>query len=152
MKTTRNLWPFGIITAFALFFVGMASVVVIAATHREHLVSDSYYEQELNFQRQIDSADRAKKSGAGIAYDATKDSVVITLPVAQLAQKVSGTIELYRPSEPKLDREFLLEPKADGTQTFDVSKLAGGLWSVRVKWVAGGENYFLEQKITFVGK
>ena len=152
MKTTRNLWPFGIITAFALFFVGMASVVVIAATHREHLVSDSYYEQELNFQHQIDSADRAKKSGAGIAYDATKDSVVITLPVAQLAHKVSGTIELYRPSEPKLDREFLLEPKADGTQTLNISQLAGGLWSVRVKWVAGGENYFLEQKITFVGK
>ena len=152
MKTTRNLWPFGIITAFALFFVGMASVVVIAATHREHLVSESYYEQELNFQRQIDGADRAKKSGAGIAYDATKASVVITLPVAQLAQKVSGTIELYRPSEPKLDREFALEPEADGTQAFDVSKLAGGPWSVRVKWVAGAENFSLEQKIIVVGK
>ena len=152
MKPTRNLWPFGIITAFALFFVGMASVVVIAATHREHLVSESYYEQELNFQRQIDSADRAKKCGAGIAYDSTKNSVVITLPVVQLAQKASGTIELYRPSEPKLDREFLLEPKADGTQAFDVSKLAGGLWSVRIKWVADAENYFLEQKITVVGK
>jgi len=152
MKTTRNLWPFGIITAFALFFVGMASVVVIAATHREHLVSESYYEQELNFQRQIDSADRAKKCGAGIAYDSTKNSVVITLPVVQLAQKASGTIELYRPSEPKLDREFLLEPKADGTQAFDVSNLAGGLWSVRVKWIAGGENFFLEQKITVAGK
>jgi hypothetical protein len=152
MKTTRNLWPFGIITAFALFFVGMASVVVIAATHREHLVSESYYEQELNFQRQIDGADRAKKSGASMVYDATKDSVVITLPVAQLAHKVSGTIELYRPSEPKLDREFLLEPKADGTQTLNISQLAAGLWLVRVKWVAGAENYFLEQKITVVGK
>ena len=73
--------------------------------------------------------------------------LMLALPAAQLAQKFSGTIELYRPSEPKLDREFQLEPKADGTQTLDVSKLASGLWLVRAKWNAAGEDYFLEQKI-----
>ena len=152
MNSTRNLWPFGIIAAFVLFFAGMATVVVIAATHREHLVNDNYYEQELKFQNQIDGGSRAKKSGASIVYDSASDSVVITLPAAQLAQKFSGTIELYRPAEPKLDREFLLEPKADGTQRLNVSKLAAGLWLVRVKWVAGGENYFLEQKINLAAK
>ncbi len=152
MNSTRNLWPFGIIAAFVLFFAGMATVVVIAATHREHLVNDNYYEQELKFQNQIDGGSRAKKSGASIVYDSASDSVVITLPAAQLAQKFSGTIELYRPSEPKLDREFLLEPKADGTHRLNVSKLVAGLWLVRVKWVAGGEDYFLEQKITIAAK
>ena len=148
MKTTRNLWPRGIIAAFVLFFCGLVTVVVIASAHREYLVSGNYYEQEIKFQDQIDGAGRAQKSGATIAYDATKGIVVITLPVVRLASKLYGTIELYRPSEPKLDREFLLEPRADGTQALNVSRLAAGLWRVRVKWVAGGENYFLEQKIT----
>jgi hypothetical protein len=147
MKTTRNFWPLGIFTAFGLFFVGMASVVVIAATHRDHLVNDNYYEQELKFQSQIDNAARTQKSGATIAYDDANRSIVLSLPVAQLAQKFSGVINLYRPAEPKLDREFLLEPRADGTQTLNVSQLAAGLWLARVKWNAGGENYFLEQKI-----
>ena len=31
MKTKKNFWPLGIIVTFALFFIGMASVVVIAA-------------------------------------------------------------------------------------------------------------------------
>lgn len=148
METTRNLWPLGIFTAFGLFFAGMASVVVIAATHRDHLVSDNYYEQELKFQNQIDSAARTGKSGATIAFDAAKSSLFIALPAAQLAQKFSGTIELYRPSAAKLDCNFLLEPRPDGTQMLDVSQLAGGLWLVRVKWNAGGQDYFLEQKIT----
>ena len=152
MNTTRNFWPLGIFTAFGLFFAGMASVIVIAATHRDHLVNDHYYEQELKFQSQIDSAERAQKSGAAIAYDSSSSSVVVTLPVAQLAQKVSGTIDLYRPSEPKLDREFPLEPRADGKQTLNVSQFAAGLWLVRAQWNAGGQNYFLEQKITVVGK
>ena len=147
MKTTRNLWPLGIFVAFGLFFAGMATVVVIASTHREHLVSANYYEQELKFQGRIDSAERAQKSGAAIAYDSSSSSVVVTLPVSQLAQKFSGVIELFRPSEPKLDREFHLVPKADGTQTLDVSKLAAGLWLLRVKWSADGQDYFLEQKI-----
>jgi hypothetical protein len=152
MNTKRNLWPLGIFVTFGVFFAGMATVVVIAATHREYLVNDNYYEQELKFQAQIESVARTQKSGATITCDSTNDLVVITLPVAQLAQKFSGTIELYRPSEPKLDCEFLLEPKSDGTQTLNVSQLAAGLWSVRVKWVADGKNYFLEQKITVAGK
>ena len=147
MNTNRNLWPLGIFTAFGLFFAGMASVVVIAATHRDHLVNDNYYEQELKFQSQIDSSARTQKSGATITYDAGSSSVVIALPAAQLAQKFSGEINFYRPSEPKLDRAFTLEPKTDGTQTLDVSQLATGLWLVRAKWNAGGETYFLEQKI-----
>jgi len=147
MKTDRNLWPLGLFIVFALFFAGMASVVVIAATHRDHLVREDYYEQELKFQAQIDSADRTQKSGATLAYDAGTGVVAITLPAAHLAQKCSGIIQLYRPSEPRLDREFSLTPKVDGTQALDVSKLTAGLWIVRVKWNAAGEKYLLEQKI-----
>jgi hypothetical protein len=151
MKTTRNLWPLGLVVTFVLFFCGMATVVFIAATHREDLVSDNYYEQELKYQNQIDASARAQKSGAAIACDSAETAVVIRLPAAQMAQNLSGTIEFYRPSAPGLDRELPLTPRADGTQTLDVSKFAAGLWRVRVKWVAAGENYFLERKITVAG-
>ena len=152
MKTNRNLWPFGIIAAFGLFFIGMASVVVIASTHREHLVNPNYYEQELKFQGQIDATARAQKSGANLLYDPAAGKVVITLPAAQLAQNFSGTMTLYRANAPELDREFLLQPRADGTQTFDVSKLAPGPWRFRAAWVADGNNYFLEEKIIVTGR
>lgn len=148
MKTNRNLWPLGIFAAFGLFFIGMASVVVIASTHREHLVSDNYYEQELKFQGQIDANARARKSGAMIADDTSSGAVVVSLPKFQLAQKLAGTIKFYRPSSPALDREIPLAPHSDGTQTVDVSRFATGPWLVRLEWSAGGEAYFLEQKIT----
>jgi nitrogen fixation protein FixH len=130
----------------------MACVVGIAATHREHLVNANYYEQELEFQGRIDAAARAQKSGATLVYDVAGRQLGITLPAAQLAQTFSGTIELYRPSAPELDREFSLTPKAGGSQVLDVSGLAAGLWLVRVKWSAGGEDYFLEQKFILTAK
>lgn len=152
MKMKLNPWPLGLYTAFGLFFVGMAAFVVVAATHREHLVNENYYEQEIKFQSQIDGAARAQQSGVAIVFDSVKGTLVIALPTAQLAQNFSGSVELYRPSAPNLDQQIKLEPKADGTQLLDVSKLAAGSWVVRAKWNSGGENYFIEQKIAVARK
>ena len=147
MKSGKNFWPLGVVIIFVLFFIGMASVVIIAATHREHLVNANYYEQELKFQTQIDAASRAQKSGARLDYNVVGRQILITLPPVLLADRFCGTVELYRPSAPEFDRELPLAPKSDGTQSIDASKLAPGPWLVRVKWNAGGEAYFLEQKI-----
>ena len=152
MKTNFNPWPYGIVLFFVLLICGLAGVVVIAATHRDSMVSESYYEQELRFQTRIDSAARAQKCGAQVQLETTTGAdarrLVVRLPVEQVARHCSGVIEFYRPSSPALDREFPLTPAADGTQAVDVAGLAAGLWAVRVKWTAGGEEYFLEQKIT----
>jgi len=148
MKTSRNPWPWGIAIFFVLIFVALMGVVVIAVSHRDSLVSENYYEQELKYQGQIDTVARTQASGAQLAFDAATGVVGIQLPVAQLAQKFSGTIELYRPAAPDLDRQFPLTPDAAGAQTLDLSKLTPGLWVVRVKWNAAGADYFLEQKIT----
>lgn len=146
MKT--NYWPYGIIAAFVVFFCGLTTAVVIAATHHETMVSDNYYEQELTFQDHINAVARAVRCGAAITGDAAAGNVLIRLPAAQLGQKFSGTIELYRPSEPALDRAYPFTPQADGTQSLNVSRLATGLWVVRARWNAGGDTYYLEQKIT----
>jgi hypothetical protein len=146
MKTTRNLWPLGIIGAFVFLFLGIATVIVIAATHRDSLVSDNYYENELKFQTQIDGASRAKAAGAAVAYDAATGQLVIDVPAGQLAQTFSGTIDLYRPSASTLDRQCRFEPGPDGRQRLDVSKLVSGPWLARVTWAAGGQNYFIELK------
>jgi nitrogen fixation protein FixH len=147
MKTRFNPWPCGIIIFFVLLFCGLATVVVIASTHRESLVNENYYEQELKFQNQIDAAARAKNSGATINYDAAAGQIQIALPAAQVRQPPAGSIELYRPSAANLDRRIKLQPDAGGLQTLDATILQPGLWIVRVAWNAGGQDYFLEDKI-----
>jgi nitrogen fixation protein FixH len=148
MKPAFNPWPYGVLLFFGLLFCALAAVLLIATTHRESLVSDNYYEQELNYQDRINSAARAEKSGAHIRLDAAAGQLIVAVPAQQLAQKLSGAIEFYRPSAPELDRHYSLAPDAGGSQTVDVSRLTAGLWQVRVQWNAGGQDYFLQQKIT----
>jgi hypothetical protein len=148
MKSPRNPWPYGILAAFGLFFAGMAAAVTIALTHGESLVSPDYYEQELKFQNQIEAAAHAEQSGASVRLDAASGKMVVTVPVGHLHENFSGKISFYRANAPELDQDFALKPNADGTQSFDATKFASGLWRVRVSWNAGGRDYFLERKLT----
>jgi nitrogen fixation protein FixH len=148
MKTPFNPWPCGIIFFFVLLFFGLAAFVVIASTHRDTLVSENYYEQEMQFQDRIDAVARARAVGAAIQYDAITGRVRVVLPRSLLAQQPVGRVELYRPAAANLDRQIKLEPDANGLQTLDTAALQPGLWIVRVSWTAGGRDYFLEKKIT----
>jgi hypothetical protein len=46
-----------------------------------------------------------------------------------------------------MDKQFKLEPGANGTQTLDAAGLQPGLWKIRVSWNIEGHDYFLDQKI-----
>lgn len=149
MKKNVNLWPFGIIAAFAIFISATVGLIVVASSQKADLVNDNYYEQEIRYQRRIDTLDRTSQLGsrASVYYDAVRPCIVVSLPAEHAGHKVSGRIELYRPSAAGLDQEFPLEPDPDGVQTIDAAGLQAGLWKVRVSWKVEAEEFFLDQKI-----
>jgi nitrogen fixation protein FixH len=154
MKTSRNLWPVGILVTFALFFAGTAGLVVMACSQKVDLVSTDYYEQELKFQGRIDRVERTRHTvtQAVVAYDAAARCITVSLPAEQAAHEVSGRIELYRPSASRLDRVVKLEPDTKGIQRVDAAGLIPGLWKVRVSWKVESQDYFLDQKVVVGGK
>ena len=144
----RNLWPYGIILAFALFLSGTIGLIVMASTQKEDLVSRNYYEQELRYQSRLDSLERAAHSGASLRYDSIDRRLRVELPPSPGRPTWTGSVQFYRPSEAALDRELPLEADENGRQSIDVSALQPGLWKVRVCWSAGGEEYQLEGSLT----
>ena len=147
MKPSRNLWPLGIILTFVVFISGTVGLVVMACMHSSELVNANYYDQEIKYQSRIDSETRAQQLGAKIAYDAAAKHIVISLPATHGASQATGQIQLYRPAAAGLDKEFKLEPAANGIQTLDTSGLQPGLWKIRVSWNSEGRDYFLDRKI-----
>jgi nitrogen fixation protein FixH len=148
-QQTRNLWPYGIMAAFAIFISGTIGLIVLACSHRTDLVSADYYQQEIKFQNRLDQLRRTKEFNATgvIAYDAAKQQIKISLPAEQLRQAVSGRIQLYRPSAAALDQQMALAPDSAGVQIVEVKDLRPGLWKVRVAWTVGESDYFIDQKL-----
>lgn len=149
MKPPRNLWPWAIISVFALFITGTMGLVIMACSQRVDLVSSDYYEQEIKFQGHLDRARRAQRLAAGalVAYDGGKHQITIALPAEQVRQTVIGRIQLYRPSAAGLDRQFQLELDPNGVQSLATEELLPGLWKVRVSWTAGNQEFFIDQKV-----
>lgn len=148
MKPSLNLWPYGILAAFVVFLSGTATLIVLAFSQHNDLVTANYYEDEVRFQEQIDRSTRAQRADARATavYDPATRQLRISIP-ANHARTAAGRIQLYRPSEAGLDRELELQPGPNGTQTIDAAGLKAGLWKVRITWTAGGEDFFVDQKI-----
>ena len=145
---TRNLWPYGIITAFIVFISGTVSLIVLACSNKIELVNTNYYEQEIRFQEHIDSVRRTQKiaNDASVAFDQAAQKIAISVPLAPGGATCQGSIHLYRPSAASLDREFSLQTGLT-TQLIDTSDLKPGLWIVRVAWRANHQEFFIEKKV-----
>jgi len=151
-KPPRNLWPASIAGFFVLAITFLATFVVWAVRQREDLVSADYYEREIRYQQQLDSLKRSQSlvAHAVVTFEPAQQVVVITLPAAK-RENATGQVQLYRPSDARMDRELPLALAADGTQKLDARSLADGLWKVRVRWSAGGQEYYLEQPVIVTG-
>ena len=149
----KNLWPFAIISIFIVFICATISLVVLACSQKQDLVSADYYEQEIRFQDHLERLDRAHHTlhQPSIDYDLVKRLIKISLSPEPGAH-VTGEIQLYRPSAAGLDRNFKLALDAQGVQSLDTASLSPGLWKVRVSWMTDNKQYFFERNIVITGK
>ena len=147
-KSSRNLWPVSIVGFFVLAIIFLVTFVAWAMRQREDLVSADYYEHEVRYQQQLDSMNRSQTLATQVVvtFDPAQQAIVIALP-SDKRSGATGRVHLYRPSDARLDREWPLALNADGVQRLDAKQLDNGLWKVRVKWSADGQEYFLDQPV-----
>ena len=154
-KTPRwNPWPVSIIAFFTVALIGCGSFVAFCSRHPADLVAADYYEQELRYQRRLESIQRARQNArlVSVTYDPAGKRIRVCLPPSQSPARAAGQIQLYRPSAAGLDRQLKLAPGADGVQSIDAASLAPGLWKVRVSWTVDRQEYFIDQKVVIHSK
>jgi hypothetical protein len=146
----RNVWPYAIIAVFVLFATYIGSMVYQAMQTDVNLVSADYYQQELAHQQRMNAVARtaALPAAVQIRHDATRRRLTLELPAALTGQTLQGQVHFFRPSDQALDFTLPLLPAADRRQSVNTSKMAPGLWRVRLDFTAGGQAYFLEQDLT----
>jgi nitrogen fixation protein FixH len=137
----RNPWPYAIALFFAIFISAMTIWIVFAVQNDHQLVRKDYYEQELKFQNELDSFERA--AGANIQISYAQDTRILTFT---LPQEATGTIYFYRPSNVRSDRQMPLALR-NGVQTVDVKAFDPGLWQVRLHWSANGAEFRHDRRI-----
>lgn len=142
----RLNWGTGLILAFGLFVVAVLAVVAFAMTRRVDLVTDSYYERGLAYQKQIDRIDRTRREHAMVVVDVVDGGVLLRFPGT--SADVIGEVHAYRPDNG--DRDFSLPVGLDtaGAMLLPRGMLGEGVWRLRIAWSRRGEEFYHEARVS----
>lgn len=145
----KSRWGIGVFVLYGGFVLFILGLVAFASYQRFDLVEPDYYQKGLEYEKQIDKLNRT--SGLAdqptIVYRRTDASIVISFPARFVAESVTGTATLYRPSNSSWDQVIPIHLNADRTQIIPAEKLAVGRWRIKIDWKAGDSSYFTEDVI-----
>lgn len=138
-------WGKGILVTNILFVAFIMTLVVISVKQDDiHLVTENYYEKEIKYQEQIErEKSAAQLSREVLLFDDASKVILLDLPIG-----AKGELQLFRPSDARLDQLLPLEIKDAGKTSISLNQLKPGYWRVKLTWVEDGVEYYEESKIT----
>lgn len=138
-------WGKGILVTIILFVAFIMTLVVISVKQDDiHLVTENYYEKEIKYQEQIEREKSAAQLNREVLlFDAASKVILLDLPIG-----AKGELQLFRPSDARLDQLLPLEIMDAGKTSISLNQLKPGYWRVKLTWVEDGVEYYEESKIT----
>lgn len=133
-----------IVVSFVLFAAFIATLVTICVRQDVSLVSQNYYQDELQFQNQIDREQNTSLLTTRPLV--AVDGKMLTLALNQDAPVTEGTVYVFCPSNARMDRTFSVTPDSP-TQSFDLTELDGGMYRVKLRWTMNDKQFYQEQII-----
>ena len=144
-------WGTGIVIAIIGFISFIMYFVISMSTGKSYnhdLVSDKYYQKELEYQQTIDATKNAKALKENISIEQSIGGLIVNFPKDFDYKKISGKVFLYRPSNKQLDFEipillsetYLLVPE---------KRLLGGRWNIAVSWKYKNKDYFYQKELIY---
>jgi len=132
--------------SFVLFAAFIATLVVICVREDVNLISRDYYQQELKHSDKM----LRQQNYLGLAQKPeirfVSGEVSLSLPFYD--QITSGTIQVQRPSDARLDQTFEFEKPAGPQVQFQLREWQPGLYRVSFTFEMDGKEYHTEQLMT----
>lgn len=143
-------WGTAIVLAF-IGFMGFILFFVIRMSTDEKLnhdlVVEDYYQQELQYQNDIDKVENTKTLSEQITWSRTSDGLLIVFP-KDIASSIEGNVFLYRPSNKQLDFEIPIS-LSDHHLLIPDNRLLDGRWNMVIEWKDPKKSYLYKTAITY---
>lgn len=135
-------WGTGIAVLYITFMVVVLGTVAFSTTQNNDLVTEDYYEKELEYQNQLDKMNRSNALPEQLTVVVDKGGVKITYPSIFEPEFIKGDVVFYRPSSENEDFKIPVAPDVNGIQFIETASISKGLWEVKIDWQAKGNEYY----------
>jgi hypothetical protein len=144
MITTMS-WGKWIVVSFLLFAGFIATLATICMKEDVGLVSSSYYDEELQYQQQMKRMSNASALTQPPVLKAGQNQLLVQYH--QLKDIDKGQLKLYRPSDARLDKTFLVPAGSSEEVVFDLGETPRGMYRAKFEWSINGIEYYHEEVI-----
>ena len=144
-------WGTGIVLAFIAFISFIMYFVINMNTNKKYdhdLVTDDYYKEELEFQKDIDKESNAKALSQNVSWEKVSEGIKIYFPENFDQENITGKVFLYRPSNKQFDFEIPISLSNHNLLIPD-SRLLDGRWNIKVQWQYNGKSYLYKKEIIY---
>lgn len=142
MKLNWGIFAFGLFGSFALFMIGLA---IFASQQTNELVTDDYYEKELEFKEVLKKQERTNELTEQLTWKVKDNNFIINFP-KEINDEITGTIVFFKPSSEKDDKEISFQTSTNNYK-FDISNYSSGMYKMKIDWDANYTEYYNEDQI-----
>ncbi|MEI7898484.1 MAG: FixH family protein [bacterium] len=137
-------WGTGIFIVIVLFLGACVAFIIYSQHQKWSLVEDDYYPRELRHEEKLVKMRNAGALSTHLLVSLGKSNLVIQFPADLKGKALTGTIDIYRPSDETMD--VLLPVAADTAliQLVPLNKLSKGRYVVKADWNSAGVDYYQE--------
>lgn len=126
----------------------MSGMVYVASKQTNEMFDGNYYEKELKYQNIIEASKNLKSLPTSLSIQQTKDSLNFILPQHATTNIESGYIELLKADDSKKDVKQNIVANSKASQSILKSRMANGIYTLRVFWTNNTTPYYFENKIS----
>jgi len=144
-------WGTGIVLAFIAFISFIVFMVVLMSTDdsaNHDLVTEEYYQAELDYQKEIDAENNATKNSLNLKLTNIDEGILIVFPNGLEHKNVEGQVSLYRPSNKHFDFDLPINLSNSNLLIPD-KLLLDGRWDIKVFWKYDNEQYLHKESLTY---
>ncbi len=139
-------WGYKILLVYGIFVTGILFMVFKSSTQKMDLVTTDYYAKELKYQEKIDESGRTNALSESLRYEVKDNQLQVHFPKDFAGKKITGTAELYCPSNEDRDvtKEFSIK---DAALEMTIPPINRGQYELHITWQVEGVSYYYEKKI-----
>ena len=140
-------WGTGIFIVIVLFLGACVAFIFYAQHQKVNMVEEDYYPKELRYEEKLVKMRNANALTEQLQVKLDRSNLVMQFPVDFHGKKLTGNINIYRPSDEKLDIILPVSADTSLTQAIPLNRLSKGRYVVKVDWSSGGKEFYKEQDI-----
>ena len=140
-------WGTGIFIVIVLFLGACLAFIIYAQRQKWSMVEEDYYPKELRHEEKLAKIRNANALTMNLQVRIDPANLIVQFPADFRDKKITGNVDIYRPSDETLDVILPVEVDTSLCQIIPLQKLSHGRYVVKVDWTSEGRDYFREQDI-----